>query len=81
MGAHLCCSQERLGCGSVWVNPECGYSPMGKTALSTEKADHVIPPFPNCYIERAESIAFYLRLYLVTVSKMSTVLKRYIYNG
>jgi hypothetical protein len=65
----------------VWVNPECGYSPMGETTLSTGKADHVIPASPNCYIERAESATFYLRIYLVTISRMSTALKRYMYNG
>jgi hypothetical protein len=63
------------------VNPESGYSPMSKRALSTEEADHVIPPFPNCYIERAESIAFYLRSYLVIVSKMSIALNRLMFNG
>jgi hypothetical protein len=63
------------------VNPECGYSPMGKTALSTEEADHVIPPFPSCYIERAESTTFYLLIHPVFVSRMSTTLKRLMYNG
>jgi hypothetical protein len=81
LGAHLCCSQERPGYGKVWVKPECGYSPMDKTTLSTEEADHVIPPFASCYIERAESITFFLHVYLVVVSKMSIALKRLLCNG
>jgi hypothetical protein len=63
------------------VNPECGYSPMGKTTLSTEEADHVIPPFPSCYIERAESTTSFLHVYLEIVSKMSIALKRLMCNG
>jgi hypothetical protein len=54
---------------------------MGKTALSTEEADHVTPPFPSCYIERAESMTFFLHVYLVIVFKMSIALKRPMCNG